>query len=148
MIKINKAKLTDLETIIVIEKQLFKTDSYPAFVVRQLFDISGNYFLVAKHKNEIIGYIIGGLNTYEKRGWILSLGVHEKARGKGLGKKLTEQLIKVLKPYNINEVALTVYPDNKPAITIYRNLGFKGDSILDNYFFDNGQRIVMSKTIN
>jgi ribosomal-protein-alanine N-acetyltransferase len=148
MVTIKKAKVTDLESIIAIEQSVFKTDSYPPFVVRQLFDISGDYFLVAKENDKVLGYALGGLNTQKKQGWILSLGVHQDARGKGLGKKLTEELVKVLKSENINEIALTVYPDNTSAIKIYKDLGFEGDAILDHYFLDHEKRIVMTKSLN
>lgn len=144
MIIIEKAQLQDLDSILKIEQAVFKTDSYPPFVLRQLFDISGDYFVVAKENNTVLGYVLGGLNTKTKQGWVLSLGVGRNARGKGLGKLLMEKLIETLKEANTNKIALTVYPDNKPAIKIYKNLGFKGDKILDNYFLDNEKRIVMT----
>lgn len=140
---IEKATLNDLDSIVAIEQDIFKTDSYPAFVIRQLFDISGDYFLVAKESGKLHGYAIGGLNRKKNQGWILSLGVDRNARGKGLGKQLTQKLIEVLKAENTTEIALTVYPNNTSAITIYKDLGFKGETILDNYFLDNEDRIVM-----
>lgn len=148
MITISQATLEDLEGIIAIEQHVFNTDSYPPFVVRQLFDISGHYFLVAKDQNQILGYAIGGLNTELMQGWLLSLGVHDKARGQGLGKQLTEKIIAVLKNANAKEVALTVYPENQAALNIYKNLGFKGDVVLDNYFLDHEDRIVMTLELN
>lgn len=144
---IKKAVLEDLESIIAIEQHVFKNDSYPAFVVRQLFDISGDYFIVAKENDTILGYALGGLNTQKKQGWILSLGVHANARGKGLGKQLTKRLVEVLKEESVKEVSLTVYPDNDLAIRIYKNLGFEGDVVLDNYFLDNEDRIIMTLKI-
>lgn len=143
MISIEIAQLKDLNSILEIEQTVFNTDSYPPFVIRQLFDISSDYFIIAKENNTILGYVIGGVNINEKKGWVLSLGVHKNARGKGLGKQLTEKLIALLKTKNINEIALTVYPDNNAAIKIYKDLGFTGDKILDNYFLDNEKRIIM-----
>ncbi|WOD44562.1 N-acetyltransferase [Hwangdonia lutea] len=143
MVTFSKAKLEDLNSIVAIEQQIFNTDSYPAFVIRQLFDISGDYFIVAKEDDKILGYALGGINTNKKQGWILSLGVDKNARGKGLGKQLTARLVEVLKAENTKEIALTVYPDNPSAIKIYKDLGFEGDEILDNYFLDNEDRIVM-----
>lgn len=148
MITIEKAQLKDLENIVTIEQQVFNKDSYPAFVIRQLFDISGHYFMVAKEHGEVLGYALGGLNTEKKQGWVLSLGVHSNARGKGIGKQLMEGLIEVLKTKNTKEIGLTVYPDNKAAISIYKKLGFEGDEVLDNYFLDHEDRIVMLLKIN
>jgi len=148
MMTIVKAQLEDLESIIAIEQQIFNTDAYPAFVVRQLFDISGDYFVVAKEDDKILGYALGGINTNEKKAWVLSLGVHPDARGKSLGKQLTSNLITVLKSDNVTEIALTVYPHNHSAIKIYKELGFSGDLILDNYFLDHEKRIIMTLKIN
>jgi ribosomal-protein-alanine N-acetyltransferase len=148
MIVIEKAQLKDLNDILDIEQNVFDTDSYPPFVIRQLFDISSDYFIVARENNSISGYIIGGINTKQKQGWVLSLGVHKNARGKGLGKKLTEKLIALLKTEDISEIALTVYPNNNSAIKIYKKLGFAGDEILDNYFLDHEKRIVMTLKTN
>lgn len=144
MISIEKAQLKDLESIVSIEQKVFYTDSYPPFVVRQLFDISEEYFMVAKEENNILGYVIGGINSSEKQGWILSLAVDPEARGKGLGKQLLEKLVALLKSKNIEQIALTVYPDNTSAIKIYKDLGFVGDLVLDNYFLDNEKRVIMT----
>ncbi|TXD47212.1 GNAT family N-acetyltransferase [Polaribacter sp. IC073] len=148
MATINKVVLKDLNDILKIEKHVFKTDSYPPFVIRQLFDISGNYFIAAKEDGEILGYAIGGIKTADNQGWILSLGVHENARGKGLGKQLTKKLIEILKEQHTTQISLTVYPTNASAIKIYKDLGFVGNEILDNYFLDHEKRIVMTLNTN
>lgn len=148
MITIEKAQLQDLESIIAIEQQVFNTGSYPPFVIRQLFDTSGEYFIVAKENSEILGYGVGGINRYKMQGWILSLGVRQTVRGKGLGKQLTERLIHLLKVGNTKEIALTVDPDNATAIKIYKDLGFVGGQVVNNYFLDGDKRIVMTLTTN
>lgn len=148
MVNFRKAALTDLESIIAIEKKIFGSGSYPAFVVRQLFDVSGHYFIVAEEDNQILGYALGAVNTKQKQAWVLSLGVSEKARGRGLGKQLTEQLIEVLKTEDLKEIALTVFPENNAAIKIYKDLGFEGSPVLNNYFLDNEARIVMTLAVN
>lgn len=139
-----KATIQDLDTILKIEQLVFNTDSYPPFVIRQLFDISGHYFVVAEAENKILGFVIGGLNTEEQKSWILSLGVHPEARGKGIGKQLTERLIAIFKAEKAKCTLLTAYPDNVSAIKIYKSLGFEGEEVLDNYFLDNEKRIVMT----
>ncbi|AUC84665.1 hypothetical protein CW731_04860 [Polaribacter sp. ALD11] len=148
MLLIKKAYLQDLNDILSIEQNVFNTDSYPPFVIRQLFDISDEYFLVAKEDNKILGYVIGGLNLDKKQGWVLSLGVHKDARGKGLGEKLTHELIAILKEKETEEICLTVYPENHVAIKIYKKLGFTGNQVLDNYFLDYEKRIIMTLKTN
>ncbi len=107
MILISKAALKDLEQINAIEQQVFNTDSYPPFAIRQLFDISGDYFVVAKDEDKTLGFVIGGLHVSENKGWVLSLGVHPDGRGQGLGEKLTQKHIELLKQANCKEIGLT-----------------------------------------
>ncbi|GGW53297.1 ribosomal-protein-alanine acetyltransferase [Winogradskyella epiphytica] len=148
MLKFRQAELNDLESIIAIEQQIFSTDSYPAFVVRQLFDISGHNFVVAEEHNQILGYALGSVNSKRKQGWILSMGVDKVARGRGLGKQVTKHLMEVLKAEDVKEIALTVFPENATAIKIYKNLGFQKTQVLENYFLDNEERIVMTLRVN
>ena len=145
MINIRKAVINDLVKIKKIDALAFKNDSYPIFVLRQYFDISGDYLLVAEENNEIIGYTIGNLIAKTSQGWILSLGVHPKSRGKKIGGSLTKKLLTLLEKNNSKEVFLTVHPQNKSAIRIYQELGFEEVGKSDNYYFDEEKRIIMKK---
>lgn len=144
MITIKTAELQDLSAILAIEQLVFNTGSYPAFVIRQLFDIATDLFIVAKENNKILGFVIGTINTNKKQGWILSIAVHPAARGKQIGKQLTSKIITLLKEKSCSEICLTVHPENTVAIKIYKALGFIGNVIIDNYFLDNEKRIVMT----
>ncbi|WP_194852289.1 GNAT family N-acetyltransferase [Nonlabens antarcticus] len=144
MISLEKATLADLDAILSIEQKIFVTDSYPPFVVRQLFDISSDYFIVAREDEKVLGYAIGGINVSQKHGWLLSIGVQNDARGKGLGKLLTERLVQLLQAHDCSVISLTVYPDNPHAMKIYTDLGFRGDQVIDNYFLDHEKRIIMN----
>lgn len=144
MITIQTAKSEYLKEILALEQLVFNTGSYPAFVIRQLFDISNHLFIVAKENNKIWGFAIGALNTNQQKGWVLSLGVHPEARGKQIGKLLTNKLVSLLKTDNCLEICLTVHPENTAAIRIYEELGFKGETVLEDYFLENEKRIIMT----
>lgn len=142
---IRKATLEDLKAVHKIEALSFNQGSYPLFVLRQFFDISGDYFLVAEDENTILGYILGSLSNHDDQGWLLSLGVHPEARGKHIGKALTQKLIALLEDHSAKEISLTVHPDNISAITLYKNLDFKIINSDSNYYLDNDPRLVMKK---
>ncbi len=145
MITIRKATLDDLEAIHTIERLSFDGGGYPLFVLRQLFDVSQDYFLVAEDKNEILGYSLGNLSAKLNQGWLLSLVVLPEARGRNIGKQLTEKLITLLE-YNLcREICLTVHPYNIAAINIYKRLNFEIISAYDNYYFDKEERLLMIK---
>lgn len=148
MIHIRTATLNDLKSVHNIEVLCFNDGSYPLFVLRQLLDISNDYFLVAEQDDQILGYAIGNIVNGHAQSWILSLGVHPQARGKQVGKELTEKLIFLLEANNSKEICLTVHPDNASAIKIYQNLGFEIVQESDNYYLDNDARFVMKKVVN
>ena len=112
---IRNATLEELKSVHDIEVLCFNEGSYPLFVLRQLLDISNDYFLVAEHDNQILGYAIGNIVNGYDQSWILSLGVHPQARGKQVGKELTKKLIFLLEANNSKEICLTVHPENFSA---------------------------------
>ena len=144
MITIQTVKTEDLKEVLALEQLVFNAGSYPAFVIRQLFDISNSLFIVAKENNKILGFAVGALNTNNQKAWVLSLGVHPGARGKQIGKKLMNKLVNLLKDENCLEICLTVHPDNAAAINIYKELEFKGETIIEDYFLENEKRIIMT----
>lgn len=55
---------------------------------------------------------------------ILSIGVLEAYRKKGIGTKLVERALEYLSSYGAKTVKLEVRPDNMPARRIYERMGF------------------------
>ncbi|RXJ49709.1 GNAT family N-acetyltransferase [Gelidibacter gilvus] len=144
---IRRATLEDLESVYQIETLSFNDGSYPPFVLRQLFDISHEYFLVAEEEGKVIAYVLGNINKNTSQGWVLSLGVHPEARGKKMGKLLTEKLVELLENDLSTEICLTVHPDNASAKKIYEDLGFKPVRTYDNYYNDLEARLLMKKQL-
>ncbi|WP_179351456.1 GNAT family N-acetyltransferase [Winogradskyella vidalii] len=147
MVVIRQASLEDLKAVHTIEELSFKDGSYPLFVLRQFFDIAENYFLVAEDAGVILGYALGNISIKNNQGWLLSLGVHPKARGKQIGKQLVEKIVTLLEQGHCNEICLTVHPYNRAAINIYKHLNFKIVSESNNYYLDNEKRLLMVKQV-
>ena len=62
------------------------------------------------------------------------IGVEEKFRGKGLGKKLLKNVISFSKDYGASTIVLEVGVNNRPAKNIYRSLSFKECGVRKNYY--------------
>lgn len=144
---IRKAKLEDIKSVHNIETLSFNEGSYPLFVLRQLYDISEDYFLIAEKDGKIVGYALGHLSERDRKGWVLSLGVHPGARGNQIGKTLTKSLISLLEHNNSKEICLTVHPDNLSAIRIYNDLGFDIVFRSDDYYLDKAPRLLMKRKV-
>ena len=109
----------ELEQISQLGKDLFGGMIYPSFVLRQFYNIMPEMMLVAlRGRGEIIGYTVGGLQTEEKKGWILSLGTKSNLRGLGIGYALADRFINELRSKGVDDIYLTVHPKNKPVIQL------------------------------
>jgi ribosomal-protein-alanine N-acetyltransferase len=84
----------------------------------------GGSVLVAKDENErIVGAVVinkTGMSGYIPENILVYIAVHSDMRGKGLGKKLMQHVIKVTD----GDIALHVEPDN-PAKFLYEKIGFE-----------------------
>lgn len=84
------------------------------------------WLLFAKKANKLIGT----MGAYRKKDddFVNIVGVYvtSNERGKGVGKKLMEALLtEIKKNSNIKKACLCVSIEQKPAINLYQNLGFK-----------------------
>lgn len=92
------------------------------FAVHDLIPSLGGFVLVIKEKDEILGATIvnkTGMSGYIPENILVYIAVHEKTRGKGIGKKLMNKALELAK----GDVALHVEPDN-PAKFLYEKTGF------------------------
>jgi ribosomal protein S18 acetylase RimI-like enzyme len=88
----------------------------------------GKFIVAQKGKNDsdIIG-VCELIRDYKlkDRIFIFSFYVDRDYRKKGIGKKLLGKVIGILKDEGFVEVELTVDPDNKSAVVLYKGFGFK-----------------------
>lgn len=84
----------------------------------------GGSVLVARDENErIVGTVVinkTGMSGYIPENILVYIAVHSDMRGKGLGKKLMQHIIKVTN----GDIALHVEADN-PAKFLYEKVGFE-----------------------
>ncbi len=71
---------------------------------------------------EIIGAVLGGFDG--RRGWVHHLAVMPKHQGKGLGRKIMNELEKRFKAMNIVKIKLEVVRGNQGVIDFYEKLGW------------------------
>lgn len=103
-----------------------------------------NCNLVACVENEIVGSI--GIHIIQRvrrrHAGAIGMGVHDKWRFKGIGRKLLDAAIDISDNwYNLRRLELTVFVDNDPAIKMYKSAGFQLEGTLKDYAFRNGDFI-------
>jgi ribosomal-protein-alanine N-acetyltransferase len=122
---------------------IFEHLAYPPFVLRQLFDVHHDWWLVASHPDGLRGYSLGVPTFDRSKGWLLGLGVLEPFRRRGYGKSLTMASIRRLADVGVREVYLTVEPSNRWALRLYRGLGFSVEGVGKDYFGPGEDRLIM-----
>jgi len=134
----------DIKRVLEIETASFR-DPYPSSILIDIYNL-GAGFLVAQKDNLIVGYIIFWIR-FENEGHIISLAVDRKYRRKGIGCELVENAMKIFKKFNIKEIKLEVRAGNQGAREFYKNRGFKEKKILEGYYEDNEDAVVMNKVL-
>jgi ribosomal protein S18 acetylase RimI-like enzyme len=144
---IRPAGITDIGKILVLEEQIFRLHSKarPDWVdkTKRLFDHSfmkdciesdnGRIFLAEDESGNIIGYCVTYIKEIinhqvfrDMRNMeIEDLCVDEKHRGKGIGKKLFEEVIRYGKENGIKFIELSVWEFNQNARKFYEYVGMK-----------------------
>jgi len=90
-----------------------------------------NFLLVAKSRNRLVGFACASvprdypLDVSEFVGAIDDVYVLPEFRGRGIGKRLVVESLKKMKDKGVNTVRLTVLTENKTAIKLYEELGFR-----------------------
>lgn len=115
--------------ILLLLEQLFEGESIPELSIDDLHKVMGqdNVHLFTEHRN---GKLVGIALLYTVRTMSRNLGVveevviDEKYRGRGIATKIMNKIIKKAKELELDCLELTLKNGNKPAMNLYKNLGF------------------------
>lgn len=119
-------------------------EAYPAFVIRQLFDVHGHHMLALDTPTGLHGYVLLATARGRDTAWILSLGVEEPWRKKGYGRRLLSQCLRDLADRGLREIRLSVEPGNDAAVQLYRSLGFVAAVTKADYLGPGEDRLIMA----
>lgn len=143
-INIRKATPKDYHKLLVLfeevdklhRKQLphiFKKPKKPSWSKEYLFGRDSIIFIAETGDKELMGLIHGLVKTSKpkpilvKRKYVFinALVVVESHRRQGIGKKLLKRADEWIKNRGINQIELSVYQFNQPAINFYKKRGYK-----------------------
>lgn len=141
-LRIRRAELPDLHAVTALDARAYASEGYGPFVVRQLWDLSPETFLVAEAGASVVGYCAAARAT-DGSGWILSLATDPDARGHGVGRALTVAAIDALRALAPRDIRLTVAPGNTVARRLYASLGFAAVGHEPDYYGPGADRVVM-----
>lgn len=99
------------------------------------------------------GDIVGAVQYFldwdnPKKAYMMGVSVAKEHRGQGLGTRFIQDTFEALSQEGIEEVELTVDPENVTAITIYENkLGFVVTDFRKNEYGEGEDRLVMKMSL-
>ena len=140
--------LTLLQRLVRLEKEAFDVGGLNEWNIVPFIRHGRVY--VAKQQQEVVG-LIEYMRDWDnpRKSYLVGISIAKEMRGQGLGTILLHTSLQLLKKENIEEVELTVDPENLAAIKVYEEkLGFvKKDFRLDEY--GSGEnRLVMILLLN
>jgi len=140
-ILIREMNLTDGPFVFEEEQKIYgKTLTKQALYNDIVYNDQTRYF-IAKVEDDRVGYV--GIFLKESDAEIINIFVSEKYRAQGIGKKLMEKVIDICYKEKISKVNLEVRQDNKVALKMYEDLGFKLQGVLKNYYKNRDNAILL-----
>lgn len=143
---IRAANPAELDSLRALDREVFAELAYPDFVLRQMFDVHRECWLVAEHLSGLIGYSLGVPNTDRTSAWLLGLAVDARFRNRGHGRRLTLASLRLVRSMGVRDVYLTVEPTNEIALTLYRHIGFSMVGLHHSYFGPGEDRLIMARS--
>lgn len=125
--KIRGGQIKDIESIKEIDNASLKAKHSLDYFTNNLDDI-----LVAVEEDKVLGYIM------VKGEEIMNLVVHPGSRGKGIGRKLIEEVMK-----KSNRFISRSRENNKNAINFLKKVGFKEKRKIEKYYSNGDDAVEM-----
>lgn len=129
-VSVRALKKEDAEEIIRIHAAITKEAVQSDFkrVIEEHVKGGGNTSLVAEIQDRVVGYMItyilsGGFGI-EKSAWIALLGVDPKYMGRGIGKRLAQEVFAFCEKKGIKNIFTSVGWDSADLLSFFKTLGF------------------------
>lgn len=134
--QIEKVNLDDLDKIMKMEKEAFKSDSFSKETMKKLILQSTLFLkLIKKHdKQKLLGFIIIIQDDLDRLN-IINFLINKKYQNKGFGSYLLTKTLEIVKQINgIKKIVLNVKTKNRAAIKLYEEFNFRIIREIENYY--------------
>lgn len=125
---------TDIETVTVLEHELFPDDAWsPPSLWSELAARPRRSYVVEQDADgEVVGY--AGVDLGGEVADVMTMAVASRAQGRGLGRRLLEELVSRAEADHAAYLMLEVRADNEPARNLYATRGFETLTVRRRYY--------------
>lgn len=145
---VRRAEVSDLAELLELEAGCFTGDRISPRAMRAWIKRPSGDLIVVECDGRVAGY---GLTIYRRDrryGRIFSLAVSSEFRGRGLGKTLLTACEAYAIKRGYQEIHLEVSVRNRPAISLYENLGYVVFATEAGFYEDGSDALKMSKRLS
>lgn len=125
---------TDIEAVTVLEHELFPDDAWsPPSLWSELAARPRRSYVVEQDEDgEVVGY--AGVDLGGEVADVMTMAVASRAQGRGLGRRLLEELVSRAEADHAAYLMLEVRADNQPARRLYESRGFELLTVRRRYY--------------
>ena len=145
--QIRPAQLTDLESLVALEKACFSTDRLSRRSFKHWLSAPLTVILVAEKQAQVLGYILIIHHPGTRLARIYSLAVLPELRGQGIARALLISGEQAALAAGHLYLRLEVAIENLPAIKLYESLGFQKFGLHRDYYQDHQDALRYQKRI-
>lgn len=136
--ELRRLLVTDLEQIMKLEAGLFGKEAWSKKTMAQEIEDEHSYY-IGIFDTGLQGYAGLRLMPSDLSADITTIGVTSSAQGRGLGRKLVDELLLHARRSGSEQVFLEVKKSNESAIHLYESSGFEQIDIRKNYYQPSGE---------
>jgi len=130
----------DLDEVTALEKRAF-AHPWPREVFARELRVPFSKVVLARVHGQVVGYACRWLHAGAVE--IQNVAVHPEWRRRSIGRKLVEVLLAEARAANVRRALLEVRRYNRPALALYRKLGFRETGTRQGYYADGEDAVLM-----
>lgn len=136
-LKVRRMGLEDVDAVHAIEAATFPTPWSREDFVKEMTANACARYLVAQEGGQTVGFAGAWIVLDEAH--ITNIAVRKDCRGRGIGRRLTEELMRYAANLGVVYATLEVRRSNEVAKKLYQSLGFEYVGVRKRYYVDNGE---------
>lgn len=144
---IREAEEDDIDTMLVIEHEVFQTDRMSRRSMRRLIESESDCFMVAIQNGEIAGYAVYFLHRGTSLSRLYSIATAPRFQGQGIARAILEAGERTAAENGRIYMRLEVRKDNLGAIRLYEKLGYRQFGYYEDYYEDHQDALRFQKRI-
>ena len=133
-----RLQLEDLALVMELERTVFGAEAWSE--QNMLAELSAKHsYYFGVFDDALVGYAGLRVAPLDYASDVQTIAVSESARGKGIGRKLMDELLATARRAGSEQVFLEVKASNEVAINLYKSLGFEQIDLRKRYYQPSGE---------